>query len=64
MYDQGNCDIPSRALFPPLPALLGSCTAIDDEFTASDKRRLVGGKIQHAIGDICGRAGSAEWDTL
>jgi hypothetical protein len=24
MYDQGNCDIPSRALFPPLPALLGS----------------------------------------
>src|SRR4030095_8453850 len=43
--------------------LLGRCTTIDDEFTASDKRRLIGGKIQHAIGDICGRASSAKWDT-
>ena len=52
-----------RGAADPLPALLGRCTAINDEFTAGDKRRLLGGKIQHAIGDICGRAGSAEWDT-
>ncbi len=47
----------------PLPALLGRCTAINNEFTAGDKRRLLGGEIQHAIGDIGGRAGSAEGDT-
>jgi hypothetical protein len=43
---------------------LGGRTSIDDQFTAGDKRRLIGGEIQHAIGDIFGRAGSAEWDTL
>ena len=46
----------------PLPALLGRCTAINNEFTTGDKRRFFGGKIQHAIGDICGRAGSAKGD--
>src|SRR4030095_2934118 len=55
--------LPSRPALSPLPALLGSCTTIDDEFTASDKRRLIGGQIQHAIGDICGRASSAKGDT-
>jgi hypothetical protein len=60
--DQGDFAFQSRSL-SPLSALLGSCTTIDDEFTAGDKRRLIGGQIQHAIGDICGRASSAEWDT-
>jgi len=61
--DQRRLCLPVPPSLPPLPALLGRCTAIDDEFTAGDKRRLIGGKIQHAISDICGRAGSAEWET-
>src|SRR3989442_15625491 len=48
---------------PPLPALLGRCTAINNEFTAGDKRRLLGGEIHHAIGDIGGRARSAAGGT-
>jgi hypothetical protein len=60
---QGACASQSAIAPCPLPALLGRGTAINHEFTAGDKRRLIGGKIQHAIGDIGGRAGSAEGDT-
>ena len=61
--DPGDGAVQSAIAPFPLPALLGCGTAINHEFTAGDKRRLIGGKIQHAIGDIGGRAGSAEGDT-
>ena len=41
--------------------LLGCVPAVDDQLCAGDKLGLIGGEVEHAVGDVCRLAHMAQW---
>ena len=42
-------------------SLLGCRPAIDDQLAPGDEGRLIGGEVQHAVGDILWPSYAAQW---